>query len=365
MKENSDIIQTIYSKDVFCMSEKQATIYDVAEYAGVSIATVSRVLSGGSASRSARQKVEQAVAALDYCPPAARQTQHEPENRTLALVVSNLSNPYYACLAAGAEEAARRNGYALQLYSHDLNEPISPALINQLIEHRPAGAVLVGSMVENGTDNELRSLLTRLREVMPLAIIGPKIEGLDCINITSDLSLSVRKSIAHLLSLGHERIAFIGGTSSIRSASVREQAFYAEMARLGKEVYRTGAESGFTPRDGEMCVARLFASLPEGKRPTALIAINDLVALGALRELNRLGLRVPEDVALIGCDNQFFTPYLNPPLTTVDLHPTDHGKNAVSELIGAISGGNVYSFSQVRECSLIIRESCGMYRHLR
>ena len=201
-------------------------------------------------------------------------------------MVSNLSNPYYAELASGAEEAARHNGYALQVYCHDLKEPISPALINLLIEHKPAGAVLVGSMVENGTDSELRSLLMRLRQAMPLAIIGPGIDGLDCINITSDLSLRVRKSIAHLLSLGHERIAFLGGSSSIRSASVREQAFYAEMKRLGMEVFSTGAESGFTPRDGEMGVARLFASLSEKERPTALITINDLVALGALRELH-------------------------------------------------------------------------------
>ncbi len=341
--------------------KKQSTIYDVASVAGVSIATVSRVLSGGSASSAARQKVEEAIQQLGYQPAVPRRMQDRPAaRRTLALVVSNLSNPYYADLASGAEEAARRNGYALQIYCHDLNEPISPALINQLIEHQPAGAVLVGSMVENGTDTELLSLLMRLRQEMPLAIIGPRIEGLDCINITSDLSLSVRKSIAHLLSMGHERIAFIGGSSNIRSASVREQAFYAEMERLGKPVIRVGAESGFAPRDGEMGVARLFASLSERERPTALITINDLVALGALRELQRLNLRVPEDVAIIGCDNQFFTPYLNPPLTTVDLHPTDHGKNAVSELVNAISGGNVYAFSQVRECSLIVRESCGM-----
>lgn len=348
------------------MSDKQPTIYDVADHAGVSIATVSRVLSDGSASASARQKVELAIQTLGYQPSTPRRLKERTaDRRTLALVISNLSNPYYADLASGAEEAASRNGYALQIYCHDLNEPISPALINMLIEHQPAGAVLVGSMVENGTENELRSLLMRLRQAMPLAIIGPRIEGLDCINITSDLSLSVRKSIAHLLSLGHERIAFIGGSSSIRSASVRAQAFYAEMERLGKPILRIGSESGFSPRDGEMGVARLFASLPEKERPTALITINDLVALGALRELNRLNLRVPEDVALIGCDNQFFTPYLNPPLTTVDLHPIDHGKNAVSELISAISGGTVYSFSQIRECSLIIRESCGMYRHTR
>lgn len=345
------------------MNEKQATIYDVAKHAGVSIATVSRVLSGGSASRSAKEKVEEAIAALGYQVSPSKRVQPHNDNRTLALVMSNLTNPYYASLAAGAEEAARRNGYALQLYSQDLNEPVSPALINQLIEHRPAGAVLVGSMVENGTDSELLGHMERLRQAMPLAIIGPRIEGLDCINITSDLTLSVRKSIAHLTLLGHERIAFIGGSVNNRSCSVREQAFHNEMTKLNKPVIRIGAESGFSPRDGEMCVAKLFASLSADKRPTALIAINDLVALGALRELQRLGLRVPDDVALIGCDNQFFTPYLDPPLTTIDLHPADHGKNAVSELVSAISGGNVYSFSQIRECSLIIRDSCGMARH--
>lgn len=349
------------------MNEKKPTIYDVADSAGVSIATVSRVLSGGSASAAAKQKVKQAIQTLGYQPAEVRRPPERMQPRkTLALVMSNMSNPYYAALASGAEEAARRNGYALQIYCHDLNEPISPALISQLLEHQPAGAVLVGSMVENGTDSELLLLLQRLHQAMPLAIIGPRIEGLDCINITSDLSLSVRKSIAHLMSMGHERIAFIGGSRNVRSASVREQAFYAEMQRLGKPIIRVGAESGFTPRDGEMGVARLFASLSERERPTALITINDLVALGALRELNRLNLRVPEDVALIGCDNQFFTPYLNPPLTTVDLHPADHGRTAVSELINAISGGNVYSFSQIRECSLIIRESCGMgHRALR
>jgi len=350
------------------LHDKQPTIYDVAHQANVSIATVSRVLSGGSASADARKRVEKAVQALGYQPSASSSSRRKQDakssSRTLALVVSNLSNPYYADLASGAEEAARHNGYALQIYCHDLKEPISPGLIHQLIEHQPAGAVLVGSMVENGTDSELRSLLVRLRQTMPLAIIGPRIEGLDCINITSDLSLSVRKSIAHLMSMGHERIAFIGGSRNIRSASVREQAFYMEMQRLGKPILRVGAESGFAPRDGEMGVARLFASLSAKDRPTALITINDLVALGALRELNRLNLRVPEDVALIGCDNQFFTPYLTPPLTTVDLHPADHGRSAVTELINAISGGSAYSFSQIRECSLIVRESCGMGRRI-
>ena len=264
---------------------------------------------------------------------------------------------YLLDLSAHLKEA-RRNGYTLQMYTVPLRSGNAEPVLSRLMEQKLDGAVLVGGVVESGAPQALECLL-RLQQAMPLVTIGPRIEGLTSINITSDLSVSVRKSLTHLYALGHRRIAFIGGSSSIRSASVREQAFYDEMERLGKQVLRIGTETGFSPRDGEMCVAKLFASLQPEKRPTALIAINDLVALGALRELQRLGLRVPQDVALIGCDNQFFTPYLNPPLTTVDLHPADHGKNAVSELISAISGGNVYSFSQIRECSLIVRESCG------
>jgi len=79
-----------------------------------------------------------------------------------------------------------------------------------------------------------------------------------------------------------------------------------------------------------MCVMRLFDGLAKDEQPTALIAINDLVALGAMRQVRRLGLRIPEDVSIIGCDNQFFAPYLEPPLTTLDLHPAEHGRSAIA-----------------------------------
>lgn len=132
------------------------------------------------------------------------------------------------------------------------------------------------------------------------------------------------------------------------------------MERLGLAGMQDNrTETGFTPQAGELCVTKLFSRLSAKERPTALIAINDLVALGALHQLHRLGLRVPEDVALIGCDNQFFTPFLDPPLTTVDLHPYDHGICAVSELAAIHSGSEPLAFSQIRECSLIVRESCG------
>lgn len=342
------------------MPDKQPTIYDVAKAAGVSIATVSRVMSGGSVSAASRARVESAMEALRYSPsPAAAHRTPRRGSGRLALVISEITNPYFASLAAGAEKEARRNGYALEMFTVNPLSSDVEATIDRLIEQKPDGAVLVGDIVEK-RDARIMSSLLRLQRAMPLVTIGPQIEDFSSINITSDLSLSVRKSISHLVALGHRRIAFIGGTNRVRSSAIRETAFYDEMERLGLPANRNlHAETGYIPQDGEICVSKLFARLSPGELPTALIAINDLVALGAMRQLQRMGMRVPEDIAIIGCDNQFFTPYLNPPLSTVDLHPEEHGRSAVSELIAVSSGGSIVPYNQISECTLIVRESCG------
>ena len=340
--------------------EKQITIVDVAEYAQVSVATASRALSGKSASPAARRKVQEAVEALGYKPLVTQRKKGENEKaQGLALVISDLSNPYYAAMCSGAAETARREGYALTVFQKALNSPPDQTLVEQILRLPVAGAVLVGSVVESGTEEEIRQRLQAIGQAMPIVTIGPRVEGVSCVNITSDLSLSVRKSITHLYALGHRRISFIGGSGGVRSSSARRRAYYQEIERLGLAADRESVnDAGFTPQTGEACVNRLLNALPREEWPTAMIAINDLVALGALRQLHRMNIRVPEDMALIGCDNQFFTPFLTPPLTTVDLHPFDHGALAVRELVSAVKG-NASAFSQVRECSLIVRESCG------
>ena len=340
------------------MEPKTVTIHDVAALAGVSLATVSRVLSGGSASAAAREKVEAAARQLGYRRPGADKRPEAGQDHALALVISDLTNPYYSLLCDGAEQAARRAGWPLIVCQPEFTDG-EDAEVERLLRLPVSGAVVVGAAMEQGSLEEIRRRLCRIAQRMPIVTIGPRVEGVSCVNITSDLSLSVRKSLAHLVTLGHRRIAFIGGSGGMRSSSTRRRAYYEEMERLGLPSDRElRTDAGFTPQAGEFCVNRLFSGATPGKRPTAIIAINDLVALGALRQLQRIGLRVPEDVALIGCDNQFFTPYLNPSLTTVDLHPFDHGVTAVEELIGSLKGGGG-SYSQIRECSLIVRESCG------
>ena len=340
------------------METRTVTINDVAAMAGVSVATVSRVLSGSGGSAAARERVEAAARALGYRKSTVERRAEGVRDHALALIISDLTNPYYGMLCAGAEQAARRAGWPLIVLQPEFAGGGEDAAVESVVRLPVTGAVVVGAAMEQGDVEDIRKRLCRIAQRMPIVTIGPRVEGVSCVNITSDLSLSVRKSLAHLVTLGHRRVAFIGGSGGMRSSSTRRRAYYEEMERLGLPTDREmRTDAGFTPPAGEFCVSRLFSGATPDRRPTAIIAINDLVALGALRQLQRMGLRVPEDVALIGCDNQFFTPYLNPSLTTVDLHPFDHGVTAIEELIASLNGGG--SYSQIRECSLIVRESCG------
>ena len=341
------------------MEEKNVTIIDVARLAEVSVSTVSRVLSGGSASPAARERVEAAARALGYRRLVSDHKTEPKRNHALALVISDLTNPYYSLLLDGAEHAARRAGWPLVVSQPEFGREAEERALEGVLGLPVAGAVIVGAAMEAGDTDEIRKRLCRVAQRMPIVTIGPRVEGVGCVNITSDLSLSVKKSLTHLVTLGHRRISFIGGSGGMRSSSTRRRAYYEEMERLGLPFDReTRTDTGFNPQAGEISVNRLFSGAAQDRRPTAIIAINDLVALGALRQLQRMGLRVPEDVALIGCDNQFFTPCLNPSLTTVDLHPYDHGVTAIEELIDSLDGGGG-TYSQIRECSLIVRESCG------
>lgn len=295
--------------------------------------------------------------ALGYLPP--RSAADKGARPVVAMVLCSQTNPYHAAMCEAAMLEAHRSGYRLHVYTYPDNA-LCGDVATDLIAHHPAGALLAGPIVEKSPPEELHTALTRLQRVMPVVAIGPPVEGLECTGLRSDPSQSVRKGIAHLAMLGHRRIAFIGGDPPSRFSRIRESTFREEMERLGCVLQPEHIViTGLTPEAGEVAVNVLMNTSPAIGRPTAIYAINDLVALGAMRQLQRMGLRIPEDMAIVGCDNSFFAPYLHPPLTTIDLRPADHGRIAMAELLAAIGGSNTLSFSQNCEASLIVRESCG------
>ncbi len=342
------------------MNEKQPTILDVAEKAGVSIATVSRALSGGSVSAASRRKVEEAVAELDYKPAGIRGAARKGIGRVVAMVLSPQTSPYYALMCQGATAEAARSGFRPVVLSYP-DGTNCEAVTNDLLDMQPDGALLAGFAVESAfSQDTTRSCLQRIQQAMPLVAIGPPIDGIECARLSSDPSQCVRKSMAHLAMLGHRKIAFVGGDRSARFSVIRENAYYEEVKRLNcREDPAYVMLTGCDAPAGELGTSILLGNLQPRDYPTAIFAINDLAALGVMRQLQRAGIRIPDDIALVGCDNAFFAPYLTPSLTTVDLHPYEHGRSAMAELIMSINAGHPISFNQSFESSLIVRESCG------
>lgn len=337
------------------------TIHDIAREAGVSASTVSRVLSDHpNVSQKTRDQVMRVVQKYDFQPNSIARGLQQQRSRTLGIIMPDADHPHYAELFTAAYDQARALGYSLVLYSLHPGERVTEDFINQLIERRLDGVLLTGGCVEVSHYPELATLLSKLQRYMPLVALCSPIPGVECVHIYNDIALGMRLCVRHLSSLGHVRIALLGEAqraAAFRTMQQRLLGFMSEINALGLEPITLHTDL-HRPQNGEMAILRLWDQLPEAKRPTALVCTNDLMALGAIRQLARMGLRVPEDVAVIGCDNQFFAAYTLPSITTIDMHTAEHGRLAVRELAAQVdSPGGTYH--RVYEPSLIIRESCG------
>ena len=340
------------------MSQK-VTIYDIAREAGVSTATVTRVVAGSPKVKAAtREKVQRVIDAHAYTPSASAQNLEHGRTKTIAIVMPTILNPYFTRIYDAAYWEAEKNGYNAWIFQVRENNPSPRELVDELIRRRMDGVLFAGS-IWSAERRDLNDALSRLKHHMPVAVICPPSVKLDCICIHSDLVSCSRLPVRHLHALGHRRIAFIGGSMQFKDNSKRGENFLEELRALGlidDPAYHV--DTGYDEEGGERAVLRMFSVLDKKRYPTALIAFNDRVALGAIKQLKQMGLRLPQDIAIIGCDNQFFCPYTDPPLTSVDLHPEEMAQSAVRELLVSRSSAT-QSFSMMREATLIVRESCG------
>ena len=274
------------------------------------------------------------------------------------MIIPSISNPYFTKAYESAYREAEKNGHLITLFQLSDHEFVPAKLIDELIRRRMDGALFVGGIWSTDRPG-LSEALTRLQKYMPVALICPHSVERDCICIHSDLVACSRLPVRHLHALGHRRIAFLGGSMTSTVGSLRGRSYLSEMEKLGLPVNPAyQIDTGFDSESGERAVLRMLTALPRKEWPTAIIAFNDLVAIGAIKQLKKLGLSLPEDMAIIGCDNQFYCPYIDPPLTSVDLHTDEMARSAIRELITA-HGSAAPSISLMHEASLVIRESCG------
>ena len=336
------------------MNPSSNTIYDIAAEAGVSITTVSRVLRGeGTVSSKTREKVEAVIARRNYRPSSIARGMTSKKTNTLGIVLPKLLNPNYAMIFTGASDGARKHGYSVNLFPwRSLTEQENnPALM--LAERRLDGVIICVEYLPPEQNQRLQQALAELRQYMPIVLIGCVPAVFDYPTISYNMADIARSAVEYLIGLGHEKIALIGGVEEDRDEFRRDIGYRQGLLNAHLpcvDSYR--AYCGGTAQEGEQALDRMLSTLLPAHWPTAVISLNDLVAMGCQAAARRHGLQMPRDLSIVGCDNLFCAPYLIPALTSFDTHQQQLGQRAVELLL---SGENRREDAQ---WELILRDSC-------
>jgi LacI family transcriptional regulator len=327
-----------------------ADIKDVAAHAGVSVATVSRVLNGNpKVAPDAEARVRAAIEALHYRRNAVARSLRTDATKTLGLIIGDILNPFFAELARAVEDEARTMGYTVVIGNADERADRQDHYVRTLLEQRVDGLLICPTA-------EVTPLVRDLAGAGgPLVFLDRTLPGLEVPAVRVDGTEAIRDLVAHLVGLGHRRIAFISGPEQLSTGRERKGAFVAAMAEHGLSVPAGYLEAGdFQAASGRTITAR-FLDLPEP--PEVIFAGDNLMALGALDEIRARGLRVPGDVALASFDDVPWFVHLDPPITAISQPAQELGRRAVRALLDRIGQGPVESAAL--PARLVVRRSCG------
>lgn len=325
---------------------------DVAHQAGVSPATVSRVLNNTASVRDiVRQRVIQAVSDLGYqAPPYAVATARQ---NSIALVIPDILNPYFTEIVRSVQMDASLDGYMPLVL--DTNESPERELecLRMLINQPVCGIIAAGSRISNDDLVSIRSHLNT-----PMVILNRLVHLPNLASIIVDLENATYRAARHLLDLGHTCIAFLSGPAASETSHLRLRGVQKALSENGIELGRGISPASFPDIDGGFQTMSALLAAPPSERPTAVICYNDLMALGALHAIRSHHLRCPEDISVIGIDNIGMSIHANPPLTTLAIPKTQLGRMAMHILRRMIEGHPPPEDSYTLiECSLLLRES--------
>jgi len=329
-----------------------ATIKDVAREAGVSVATVSRVFNDSAVvSEPTRQTVRSVAERLNYWPNGAARSLITNRTQAIGVLLPDLFGEFYSEILRGMDTTARKAGLHLLVSS-------SHADADELIAALRTTRGRIDSLIVMAPDVDARPALRAAAGDLPVVVIdpGPGLEGCDSVTIAN--REGAQAVVRHLVELGHTRIATITGPPRNADARQRLEGYRAALRKAGigrsAELEIPGT---FSEPSGYEAVGRLLAVKP---RPTAVFAANDYMAIGVLGGLSDAGVRVPEDIAVVGFDDIAMARYLNPPLTTVHVDAFKLGEHAVERLVArSQSRPHRLSSHEVLPTRLVVRRSCG------
>lgn len=335
-------------------STRRVTIRDVAQTAGVSVTTVSNALNGRTKAMAAEtlQRIQLAIRALNYRPSRVARSLVTNRTATIGLIIGEIETPLFLQALNIIEPIAREADYnILVCNAHSLED--EQQAVNLLLEKQIDGIIFLSNSLYLKDDY----LITLAATAPPIVMVNRTsiLEGFD--HIHWDNAGGVVEAIDYLVSLGHRCIAQLLGPATRRSSKERFEGYQQGLNKHGIaycEEYTGSGDYEAQPEIWEQATQKLLSIKP---RPTAILASNDIVAAVVMRTIQHAGLRVPQDITVIGNDNQPFSIYLNPALTTVKLPIQEAGQQAIELLLNRIANPDKTVERVMLPCPLIIRES--------
>jgi len=329
------------------------TTKDVARKAGVSQATVSRVLKNHHyVNEETRQKVLKAIEELGYQPNIIARSMALQKTHALGLMVSDLTNPFYSELAKSIINRAKELGYNVIIYNKD-TEDVQATYLDFLQQRRVDGIIFTSVELK---DSKVEKLV---KAGFPCVFCNRRLKLKTSSFICSDNKKGAKIAVKHLINLGHKHIGYISGPNNYSTALERLEGYIETVREHGLHVDNQLIKQGYFNNDYAYSATRELISIPNP--PTAIFVSNDLMALAAMEAVLDAGLRVPEDIALVGYDDIKISGHKLIQLTTVAQHMETMGRLAVDELVQMLSrdGGRQKPVHKFLEPELIIRETCG------
>lgn len=324
----------------------------VARRAGVSSATVSRVINGSSAvKKDTADRVRKVIEEMKFIPNPSATTLKYNRSNTYGLIVPDLSNPFFPEFLLNLEEALVKNEQEILVATTQSREAQLNSSVRRMLLRRVDGVVLMASEVET------RSIEPILEHRIPIVTIDRRKAEPGCGDVCIDFESGMRAAVLHLKDLGHRRLGFIGGTEGLKTSQIRFRAFQRAINEASLSFNDSFVRAGNYRVDGGDAAMR--ALLGRTERPTAILTVNDLTAFGALRALHAFGIGVPTQMSVVGFDGIQLSDAVQPALTTVVVPLKEMAKKCLDALErlkkNAGKRGPVLSV----EGTLVVRDSTG------
>ncbi|MFP6681497.1 MAG: LacI family DNA-binding transcriptional regulator [Gammaproteobacteria bacterium] len=330
---------------------------DVAEYANVSVSTVSYVLNDtGPVSADRRARILNAVRELNYIPNEAARNLKRRSASTIGLMIPDLSNQFFSLLASGVAHAAAAREFLVVLCSAENTEEAESGNARLLRSQRVDGVVYLTGFHESPTS------LLELQSLGPVVLVDELVPGADLPAVLADGRRGAREVAAHVVALGHKRFACLAGPTALWTAEQRLAGYREALALGGLDPDTMAVHIGDYRMESGFKLAGEVLDVPLHTRPTALLCANDMMAIGALEYCRTYGLSVPHDVSVVGFDDVPMAPLLSPRLTTVRQPAREMGIHAAELLLDLINGNVRPELPETFPVEVIVRDSAATPR---